>query len=100
MRNSFMSYRIQNLCIYIFFIIGSCLSGVQTIFAQVTPSISVPNDTLGVSADITKKTATDTLENEKSYDIVDLFKQINPINNKNKRSEEHTSELQSRENLV
>lgn len=86
MRNSFMSYRIQNLCIYIFFIIGSCLSGVQTIFAQVTPSISVPNDTLGVSADITKKTATDTLENEKSYDIVDLFKQINPINNKNKQN--------------
>lgn len=80
-----MFYFVKNSRLYVVFLLGICtLLSFKNLSAQINPSISVPNDTVAIHTN--ESVTRDTLEPVNRYDIVDLFKHINPFNNKNKEN--------------
>lgn len=80
-----MFYFVKNSRLYVVFLLGICtLLSFKNLSAQINPSISVPNDTVAIHTN--ESVTTDTLQPVDRYDIVDLFKHINPFNNKNKEN--------------
>lgn len=80
-----MFYLVKNSKLYVVFLaVMFTIWNIRNSSAQITPSVSVPNDTVAIN--IHERAISDTLEPTNLYDIVDLFKQINPFNNKNKEN--------------